>query len=72
VVSLRREPRTPHDRHAKPVRYGCAQDHRRDLILSGHKLVTVRYDDPRPFMIVSNKLARIAHRISRARVDGFA
>jgi len=27
-------------------------------ILSGHKLVTVRYDDPRPFMLVSNKLAR--------------
>jgi magnesium transporter len=29
------------------------------FILSGHKLVTVRYDDPRPFMIVSNKLARM-------------
>jgi magnesium transporter len=28
------------------------------FILSGHRLVTVRYDDPRPFMIVSNKLAR--------------
>lgn len=28
------------------------------FILSGHKLVTVRYDDPRPFMLVSNKLAR--------------
>src|SRR4029077_2073265 len=28
------------------------------FILSGHRLATVRYDDPRPFMIVSNKLAR--------------
>jgi magnesium transporter len=28
------------------------------FILSGHRLVTVRYDDPRPFMIVSNKLCR--------------
>jgi magnesium transporter len=27
------------------------------FILSGHRLVTVRYDDPRPFMIVGNKLA---------------
>ena len=29
------------------------------FILSGHRLVTVRYDDPRPFMLVGNKLARI-------------
>ena len=29
------------------------------FILSGHRLVTVRYDDPRPFMIVGNKLARL-------------
>jgi magnesium transporter len=29
------------------------------FILSGHKLVTVRYDEPRPFMIVGNKLARV-------------
>src|SRR5215471_10435176 len=28
------------------------------FILSGHRLITVRYDDPRPFMIVGNKLAR--------------
>jgi magnesium transporter len=28
------------------------------FILSGHKLVTVRYDDPRPFAIVEHKLAR--------------
>src|SRR5215218_8103146 len=28
------------------------------FILSGHRLVTVRYDDPKPFMIVGNKLAR--------------
>src|SRR5438874_11364906 len=28
------------------------------FILSGHRLVTVRYDDPPPFMIVGNKLAR--------------
>ena len=28
------------------------------FILSGHRLVTVRYDDPRPFMIVGHKLAR--------------
>src|SRR4029077_19162053 len=29
------------------------------FILSGKKLVTVRYDEPRPFMIVSNKLGRM-------------
>jgi magnesium transporter len=29
------------------------------FILSGHRLITVRYDDPRPFLIVGNKLARI-------------
>ncbi len=29
------------------------------FILSGHRLVTVRYDEPRPFMIVGNKLGRI-------------
>jgi magnesium transporter len=28
------------------------------FILSGHRLITVRYDDPRPFVIVGNKLAR--------------
>jgi len=28
------------------------------FILSGHRLITVRYDEPRPFMIVGNKLAR--------------
>ena len=28
------------------------------FILSDHRLVTVRYDDPRPFAIVENKLAR--------------
>jgi magnesium transporter len=28
------------------------------FILSGHKLVTVRYDEPKPFTLVSNKLAR--------------
>jgi magnesium transporter len=28
------------------------------FILSGHRLVTVRYDDPRPFLIVGNKLGR--------------
>ena len=28
------------------------------FILAGHRLVTVRYDEPRPFMIVGNKLAR--------------
>ncbi len=28
------------------------------FILAGHKLVTVRYDEPRPFLLVSNKLAR--------------
>ena len=28
------------------------------FILSGHRLVTVRYDEPRPFAIVGNKLAR--------------
>src|SRR5262245_66006109 len=29
------------------------------FILSGHLLITVRYDEPRPFMIVGNKLARV-------------
>jgi magnesium transporter len=29
------------------------------FILSDHRLITVRYDDPRPFMIVGNKLARV-------------
>src|SRR6266446_2923261 len=28
------------------------------FIVSGHRLITVRYDEPRPFMIVGNKLAR--------------
>src|SRR5258705_4492576 len=28
------------------------------FILSGHRLITVRYDEPRPFMIVGSKLAR--------------
>jgi magnesium transporter len=28
------------------------------FILSGHRLITVRYDDPRPFAIVGNKLGR--------------
>jgi magnesium transporter len=28
------------------------------FILAGHKLVTVRYDEPKPFALVSNKLAR--------------
>jgi magnesium transporter len=28
------------------------------FILSGHRLVTVRYDDPKPFMIVGSKLCR--------------
>jgi magnesium transporter len=28
------------------------------FILSGHRLITVRYDEPRPFMIVGNKLGR--------------
>src|SRR5687768_3309280 len=30
------------------------------FILSGHRLVTVRYDDPKPFQIVGNKLCRIS------------
>src|SRR6516162_6462286 len=29
------------------------------FIISGHRLITVRYEDPRPFMIVGNKLARV-------------
>jgi magnesium transporter len=28
------------------------------FILASHRLVTVRYDDPKPFMLVENKLAR--------------
>jgi magnesium transporter len=31
------------------------------FILSGHRLATVRYDEPRPFAIVEHKLARNAH-----------
>lgn len=30
------------------------------FILSGHRLVTVRYDDPRPFVLIEQKLARNA------------
>jgi magnesium transporter len=30
------------------------------FILASHRLVTVRYDDPKPFMLVENKLARSA------------
>jgi len=29
------------------------------FILSGHRLITVRYDEPRPFLIVGNKLGRV-------------
>ncbi len=29
------------------------------FILSGHRLITVRYEEPRPFLIVGNKLARV-------------
>jgi len=29
------------------------------FILAGHRLVTVRYDEPRPFAMVGNKLARL-------------
>src|SRR5687768_2141152 len=29
------------------------------FILSGHRLITVRYDEPRPFMIVGSKLGRV-------------
>jgi len=29
------------------------------FILAGHRLVTVRYDEPRPFIIVASKLARL-------------
>src|ERR1700741_133097 len=28
------------------------------FILAGHKLVTVRYDEPKPFLLIANKLAR--------------
>ena len=28
------------------------------FIMAGHRLVTVRYDEPKPFTIVSNRLAR--------------
>lgn len=28
------------------------------FILTGHKLITVRYDEPKPFALISNKLAR--------------
>src|SRR5687767_15583999 len=29
------------------------------FILAGNRLVTVRYDDPKPFSLVSNKFARV-------------
>src|SRR6201981_1258234 len=29
------------------------------FILAGHRLVTVRYDDPKPFTLVENKLGRV-------------
>src|SRR5437016_14506713 len=29
------------------------------FILSGHRLITVRYDEPRPFMIVGTRLGRV-------------
>src|SRR5438309_2908466 len=29
------------------------------FILAGHRLITVRYDEPRPFTIVGNKLGRV-------------
>jgi magnesium transporter len=29
------------------------------FILAGHRLITVRYDEPRPFSIVNNKLSRV-------------
>ncbi|WP_328589074.1 CorA family divalent cation transporter, partial [Cereibacter sphaeroides] len=28
------------------------------FILAGHRLITVRYDEPKPFSLVANKLAR--------------
>ena len=42
------------------------------FILAGHKLVTVRYDEPRPFTIVTLKLARACpdDRLRRDRPDG--
>ena len=36
------------------------------FILSGHRLITVRYDEPRPFMIVGHKLARVCRQASMA------
>ena len=35
------------------------------FILAGHKLVTVRYDEPRPFTLITNKLARACPRTCR-------
>ena len=42
------------------------------FILSGHRLVTVRYDEPKPFAIVGAKLARAlsVDRLRRDRHDG--
>ncbi len=44
------------------------------FILSGHRLATVRYDDPRPFAIVEHKLAPQLppESIGRIGVDGLA
>ena len=41
-----------------PVGYGDTKNHPVTFILAGHKLVTVRYDEPKPFVMISNKLAR--------------
>lgn len=37
------------------------------FILSSHRLVTVRYDEPRPFAIVEHKLARLLAQRCRAK-----
>src|SRR6185295_9515958 len=31
------------------------------FILTGHRLITVRYDDPKPFAIVEHKLGKFCH-----------
>ena len=37
------------------------------FILSGHRLITVRYDEPRPFMIVGTRLGRVCPQASPAK-----
>ena len=54
------ERRALHDGDADvPLRHATPKTTPVTFILAGHRLVTVRYDEPRPFAIVEHKLARL-------------